>query len=95
MFRDVDPNFAIVSIQPFKQQIDVNFDEWRLLVRLSGFFGALSLILASLGLYGVTAYNVASRTPEIRACAWRSEPTARGLHSLYFKARWRRLSWDS
>ena len=65
VFRDVDPNFAIVSIQPLQQQINVNFDERRLLVRLSGFFGALSLILASLGLYGVTAYNVASRTPEI------------------------------
>ncbi len=65
VFRDVDPNFAIVSIQPLQQQIDVNFDERRLLVRLSGFFGVLSLILASVGLYGVTAYNVACHTPEI------------------------------
>jgi predicted permease len=65
VFRDVDPNFAIVSIQPVQQQINVNFDERRLLVRLSGFFGALSLVLASLGLYGVTAYNVVRRTPEI------------------------------
>ncbi|HJW99128.1 MAG TPA: FtsX-like permease family protein, partial [Terriglobales bacterium] len=58
-------NFAIVSIQPLQQQINVNFDERRLLVRLSGFFGVLSLVLASLGLYGVTAYNVVRRTPEI------------------------------
>jgi predicted permease len=65
VFRDVDPNFAIVSIQPLQQQINVNFDERRLLVRLSGFFGVLSLVLASLGLYGVTAYNVVRRTPEI------------------------------
>jgi predicted permease len=65
VFWDVDPNFAIVSIQPLQQQIDVNFDERRLLVRLSGFFGVLSLILTSVGLYGVTAYNVACRTPEI------------------------------
>jgi predicted permease len=65
LFRDVDPNFAIVSIQPLQQQINVNFDERRLLVRLSGFFGVLSLVLASLGLYGVTAYNVVRRTPEI------------------------------
>ena len=65
VFRDVDPNFAIVSIQPLQQQIYVNFDERRLLVRLSGLFGVLSLILASVGLYGITAYNVACRTPEI------------------------------
>jgi predicted permease len=65
VFRDVDPNFAIVSIQPLQQQIDVNFDERRLLVRLSGTFSVLSLILASIGLYGITAYNVARRTREI------------------------------
>jgi predicted permease len=65
VFRDVDPNFAIVSIQPLQQQIDVNFDERRLLARLSVLFGVVSLILASVGLYGVTAYDVACRTPEI------------------------------
>ena len=65
VFRDVDPNFAIVSIQPMQQQISVNFDERRLLVRLSELFGVLSLLLASVGLYGITAYNVACRTPEI------------------------------
>ena len=40
-------------------------DERRLLVRLCGLFSVLSLILASVGLYGITAYNVASRTREI------------------------------
>src|SRR5215813_13769169 len=65
VFRDVDPNFAIVSIQPLQQQIDVNFDKRRLLVRLCGLFSVLSLILASIGLYGIAAYNVASRTREI------------------------------
>jgi hypothetical protein len=65
VFRDVDPNFAIVSIHLLQQQIDVNFDERRLLVRLSGLFSVLSLILASVGLYGITAYNVACRTREI------------------------------
>jgi predicted permease len=65
VFRKVDPNFAIVSIQSLQQQVDVNFDERRMLVRLSGIFGLLALILASIGLFGVTAYNVARRTSEI------------------------------
>ena len=37
----------------------------RLLATLSGFFGALALILASIGLYGILSYGVASRTKEI------------------------------
>jgi len=65
VFKQVDPNFAITSIQPMQQQVAVNFDQQRLLARLSGLFGGLALLLASIGLYGVTAYNVARRTNEI------------------------------
>ena len=65
VFRSVDPNFAIVGIQTLQQQIDVNLDERRMLVRLSALFGMLALILSSIGLFGVTAYNVARRTSEI------------------------------
>ena len=64
-FRDVDPNFAIVSIQPLRRQVDALFDQQRLLAQLSGLFGVLALVLASIGLYGLTAYNVARRTSEI------------------------------
>jgi ABC-type antimicrobial peptide transport system permease subunit len=65
VFRQVDPNFAITNIQTMQQQVAVNFDQQRLLARLSGLFGVLALLLASIGLYGVTAYNVARRTSEI------------------------------
>jgi ABC-type antimicrobial peptide transport system permease subunit len=49
----------------FDEQIRGQFDQERLLARLTLMFGLLALILASVGLYGVTAYSVARRTPEI------------------------------
>ncbi len=61
----VDPNLAITSIQSFRQQVANVFRQQRLLARLTSFFGLLSLLLSSVGLYGVTAYNAGRRTNEI------------------------------
>ncbi len=61
----VDPNLPIVSIRSLKEQVDAQFTQQRLIARLVSFFGILSLVLASIGLYGVTAYNAGRRTGEI------------------------------
>jgi predicted permease len=61
----INPNLTIVKFQTFQQQINDRFTEERLIARLTSLFGALALLLAALGLYGVTAYTVARRTPEI------------------------------
>ena len=61
----INPNLTIVKFQTFRQQIDARFTEERLVARLTSLFGALALLLAALGLYGVTAYTVVRRTPEI------------------------------
>jgi ABC-type antimicrobial peptide transport system permease subunit len=45
--------------------VALNFNQERLIARLTELFGALALILACLGLYGLTAYSVARRTNEI------------------------------
>lgn len=61
----INPNLAVVKFQTFNQQIADRFTDNRMLARLTMLFGLLALLLATLGLYGVTAYNVARRTPEI------------------------------
>ena len=48
-----------------REQVASQFTQQRLIARLTSFFGVLSLVLASIGLYGVTAYNAGRRTGEI------------------------------
>jgi len=62
---DINPNLTVVSLQPFDVQVAGNFNEERLIARLTSLFGSLALILASVGLYGVMSYLVARRTSEI------------------------------
>jgi ABC-type antimicrobial peptide transport system permease subunit len=61
----INPNLTMVKFQTFQQQIDDRFIDERLIARLTSLFGLLALLLAAIGLYGVTAYTVARRTPEI------------------------------
>jgi predicted permease len=61
----VDPDIPITSIRTLSEHVSSRFTQQRLLARLTSFFGVLSLVLASIGLYGVTAYDAGRRTKEI------------------------------
>jgi predicted permease len=61
----VDPNLPLISIRPLSEQVTAAFRQQRLIARLTSLFGLLSLVLACIGMYGVTAYNAGSRTAEI------------------------------
>ena len=61
----VDPNLTVFDLRTFEAQVVGNFNQERLIARLTSLFGIVALILASVGLYGVTSYFVARRTSEI------------------------------
>jgi predicted permease len=61
----VDPNLPVNFIRTLRDQVSVQFGQQRLIARLTSLFGILSLVLASIGLYGVTAYNSGRRSSEI------------------------------
>lgn len=64
-FADLDPNLTFNSIRTMRQQVELSFDQERAVASLAGLFGIVALLLAAVGLYGVTAYSVAQKTNEI------------------------------
>ena len=65
MINQVDDKLPIFGVTTMQEQLSDNLTQERLIAQLVSFFGALAMILASIGLYGVMAHGVARRTNEI------------------------------
>ena len=64
-FAEVDPNLTITEVIAVQDQVAATFEQQRTVAQLAGMFSLLALVLAAIGLYGVTAYTVARKTNEI------------------------------
>jgi predicted permease len=61
----VDPNLVVYNVRSYTQVVHAQFAQQSLIASLASLFGIVTLILAAIGLYGVTAYNVEQRTSEL------------------------------
>src|SRR5262249_30207853 len=63
--RDVDPDLPLLDLETVEQQRNHSYSPYQVYATCMTVFAAFAILLAGIGLYGVIAYNTATRTREI------------------------------
>ena len=66
---EVDPNLTITSVRTMQQSVELSFDQERAVASLAGIFGIVALLLAAVGLYGVSFWDPVALTLAAAALA--------------------------
>jgi predicted permease len=90
--ESLDRDLPLINVRTQEQQIKATMAGERIFAQLTGGFGVLALVLASIGIYGIMAYTVARRTSEIGIRMALGAPAEKVLWMVLREASWMALA---